>query len=325
MTDARIINEIIAEGRIIAAVVQRLAREVFPDGVASFEDADLVFRLEAECPERDKAWNHAYADWLTEFYVWRAEPPGTVGDEKARHLLPHLMRDGRIAGGTELELLLNIVTWSHACSVDIVHVLLKVVWDSVTGAGNAAYGKGREVNRIDATDVEILRKAIYAPATAGGIMVSRAEAELLFDLNNVAADSNNHPSWSDLFVTAIANHLMFPVVSPATTTAEKCTRLREAWKQQSDIGSDIVDTIDRALDGDAEAIVLLNAQEKQMQQEHAARDAAIDAQEAEWLRRQIAADFVLDENEVELLRYLKAKSPDIHGSLDDLFAAAGIV
>jgi len=167
--------------------------------------------------------------------------------------------------------------------------------------------------------------AIYAPSAAGGIMVSRAQAELLFDLNSAVAAADNNPAWRDLFVTALANHLMFPNISPATTTAERCSRLREARKQQSDGDSNSRGMIDRALAGDAETLVLLNAECKRVQQDHAARDAALDAEEAKWLRRQIAADSRRHENEAELPRCPKAGSPDIPSSLNGLFAAAGVV
>lgn len=323
MGNMRIVHDIIEGGRLTNSVVRQLARDVFPEGIQSYEDADLIYRLEAECIEKEPAWNEAYVDWLTGFYIWEAEPSGSVDNVQARHLVSNLLRDGRIAGETELELLLNIVTWAHSCSTDVGHLLMKVVWDSVTGAENAIYGNGRAKGRIDAVDVEILRKGLYAPAAAGGIMVSRTEAEMLFALNNATVDANNHPSWQDFFVGAVANHLMFPRVSPATTTAERCSRLREAWQQQSG-GSDILASIERALGGDADAHGIFGPQLKELQDEHMLEEAAIDADEAAWLRGQIAADSRLHDNEVALLRYVKKKSPHVDSSLNALFIAAGI-
>ena len=324
MADMQTITAVMSAGKITAADVKALEEKGFPDGITSQGDAEIVYRLDRDSADRDPSWNQAYVDWLTEYYIWRTEPAGSVSEEQANHLIPNLLADGRISGETELELLLNIVSWAHACAAGVGHLVLKVVWESVTGQPNPAYGQGRRPNVIDAVDVEILRKAIYAPSANGGIMVSRPEAELLFAMNNATSGSDNDPGWEPLFVNAIASHLMYPSATPSVTTTEKCARMKAAWERQTQAG-DLIETIDNALLRGGEAAGIFGARTLESQEDSALIQAAIDGPEAKWLLDQIKADGVLDRNERALLAYIRENSPCVDSSLDPLLALAGLV
>jgi hypothetical protein len=67
---------------------------------------------------------------------------------------------------------------------------------------------------IDAADVELIRRIIHGTGGEGGPAISRAEAELLFDLDDRTATEENAPAWRDLFVKAITMHLLFGGGSP---------------------------------------------------------------------------------------------------------------
>lgn len=319
MADMQTITAVMSTGKITAADVKALEEKGFPDGITSQGEAEIVYRLDCECTDKDPSWNQAYIDWLTEYYIWRTEPAGSVSEEQANHLIPNLLTDGRISGETELELLLNIVSWAHACAAGVGHLVLKVVWESVTGQPNPAYGLGRRPNVIDAVDVEILRKAIYAPSANGGIMVSRPEAELLFAMNNATSGSDNDPGWEPLFVNAIASHLMYPSATPSVTTTEQCARMKAAWERQTRAG-DLIETIDNALLRGGEAAGIFGARTLESQEDSALIQAAVDGPEAKWLLGQIKADGVLDGNERALLAYIHENAPCVDSSLDPLLA-----
>ena len=56
--------------------------------------------------------------------------------------------------------------------------------------------------------LELLRRMLYAFGGDGNVAVTRAEAEVLFDINDATADAEPNPAWTDLFVKAIANVVM---------------------------------------------------------------------------------------------------------------------
>ena len=70
-------------GRISFGDVQRLQRDILPDGISSQAEAELLLTLEQVVSRADRA----FADWLVammvDFVVWGLRPTGTVDVETA--------------------------------------------------------------------------------------------------------------------------------------------------------------------------------------------------------------------------------------------------
>src|SRR3954469_17864559 len=77
-------------GRISFGDVQRLQRDILPDGICSREEAELLLTLDQTISRADRA----FADWLVamvvDFVVWGLRPTGTVDAETAAWLTPFL-------------------------------------------------------------------------------------------------------------------------------------------------------------------------------------------------------------------------------------------
>lgn len=331
--------EILNRGRMTDEDVSQLRREIFRDGAADKDEPELVFRLNDECRDKDESWNQLYIDALTDFFVWRASPRGYLNDEQARYLTQRIVRNNRIENGTELELLCNIMHWADYAPAELAEFVLFAVRESVLDPDKAAYGAGRHPNVIDPVDVELIKRAIYAPATLGSITVTRLEADVIFDLNDATAHEDNHPSWDRLFVHAIANHLMFPRGAPTPEPAEDVLR-RDRWLAERDgvggllkkVGREIAlsaktgrlewkDAVDSAIKSPIREI-------DPVEEGYAARIAwqreTIDEEEARWLVERIGRDGKMHKNEVALLKFIKDNSPNIHASLNPLFEQAGL-
>jgi hypothetical protein len=78
-------------GRISFGDVNRLQRDILPDGISSREEAELVLALDRTVSRADPA----FADWLVammvDFVVWGMRPTGTVDAETAAWLTPFLV------------------------------------------------------------------------------------------------------------------------------------------------------------------------------------------------------------------------------------------
>jgi hypothetical protein len=294
-------------------------------------EAEILFKLDGECAEKHKSWTPFFVDTLTDFYVWYWEPRGYIDDEQCEHLIGHILAEGRIANATSMELLLNIVYWAGYAPAELVRLVLTTVWNSVLDPDNAAYGRGRLPNIIDGIDVEILRMAIYAPSIDGGLIVSREEAELLFELNDETIESANHPSWRELFIMAVANYLMYPAVTPGRPTPEEAKR-RESWLTRRRGVGDLLRSAGTGAtvspNEPAGAFASDISGERAWRAEAARRAAgsvdSIDAPEAEWLLSKIEGDGVLHRNERELLAFIHENSMKTPPVLDPLFKKAGL-
>ena len=56
---------------------------------------------------------------------------------------------------------------------------------------------------IDAKEVQEIEKVIYADRK-----IDQDEADFLFDLNDAVTGKDNHSSWTDLFIKAIASFVL---------------------------------------------------------------------------------------------------------------------
>jgi hypothetical protein len=329
--DKALFGGLLKAGRITEQDVALLRADIFADDRVDLDEAQLVFRLAAECSDKDPAWDELYVDALTDYYVWHAPPRGYVSEHQSAELVAHLLREGRLTDAADLELLLNIVYWAGYCPGELVSLVVEAVSQSVLDPDNAVYGRDRMPRVIEAIDVEILRRAIYAPATDGGLVVSRAEAELLFELNNITVDSANNPAWSGFFVTAIANCMMYPSAATGIPTPEEVRR-RTAWLRERRGIRGLLYAIGNSWAEEAFEDDEIFGTKDQIERERRAeaRRRALRACEpvgreaADWLVEQVGKDGVLHRNEQALLSLIKRNSPDIHPALHPLFEQADL-
>ena len=78
----------------------------------------------------------------------------------------------------------------------------------IEGDGPLAHGGTLTPGKVGRAEAELMRRILYAFGGDGNIAVTRAEAEVLFDINDATAEADNDPAWSELFVKAIANFMM---------------------------------------------------------------------------------------------------------------------
>lgn len=330
---ADLVDELAKKGSITAEDVLALRRGLFKDGVVDQREAEAVFRLDHACATKAPEWTQFYVDALTDYFVWQSEPSGYVSEAQALLLIDRITHDGRIDATSELELLTNIVHWATVCPEELAALALGAVKDSVLTPESASYGADRAPAVISPADVEIIRKIIYAGASGGGFMVTRREADLLFELNDATAEAENAASWSDLFVNGIANHVMFPRGAQPVPDAEEAVR-RETWLGERRGIGQLLGQIGRAaVSGKmdfkgADPTGRGAARAQQEREDRQAREAlareTIDGGEAEWLSGRIMKDGVLHENEHKLLVFIKQNSPAVNPALDAVFAKAGI-
>lgn len=332
-----VIEELAAKGRLTGEDVLYLRRQVFPDGVVDRQEADVVFELDHACTVKDSSWTQFYVDALTDFYLWQSDPRGYVSEDQAQDLIDHIACDGRIARTSELELLLNIVHWATWVPEPLSVLAIAAVKDSVLDPETACYGSNRAPSMISPGDVAILRQVIYAPGSPGGFIVTREEADLLYDLKDATESAENAPAWHDLFVKAIGSHLLFPRNAPKVPDIETA-RAREAWlNERRGIGNFLaavgksVARLDVPVGEAWRDIDLFGAEsEKADQQKEEARlkEAlaleVIDAEEAKWLSKRLHHDGELDEDERALLAFIKENARKIDPALQTEMDRAGI-
>ncbi|MCB1515695.1 MAG: hypothetical protein H6876_01930 [Hyphomicrobiaceae bacterium] len=318
------IDGIIERGSITEGDVMKLRSVTYADGRISAEEADALLRLNDAGLSVTRAWNDYFIEAITDFLVNQSEPMGYVTADNASWLIDRVGGDGNVMSRTKLELVINVIDRARWSPENLVSFALAQVRDTVLkGTGALRHGATQEPGTIDETEVELLRRILYAFGGDGNVAVTRAEAEILFDINDALADGPNNPAWTDLFVKAIANVVM-STSSYAVPTREEALR-RDAWL---DFHTDLspIGLIRKLGNGSApllDGYRLLSREERALDRLERQRiemivNEKVTEGEAGWLADRIARDGKVNGNEAALLAYLRAESPEIHPTLKDL-------
>src|SRR5436190_2638358 len=322
------IAEIKARGSIKDADVLKVRRSYYDDGIITAEEAEAIFALNDACPVQDPAWADCFIETITDYLVEQAEPQGYLTAENAQWLFDRISRDGRVETKTELELLVNVLDKARWAPQSLVRFALDQVKDAViNGTGPLRSGKKLEPGLVSEADVDLLRRILYSFGGDGNIAVTRAEAEVLFDINDATAEADNHPAWTDLFVKAIANCVM--AASGYAAPPREIALARDAWlDRRGDLSLDgMLGNMASGLKGlfagyseqteEERAIARLTQQKIEI-----VTHEAVTAAEAAWLAERIGKDGKITPTERALLAFLKAESPSIDPALRQLVERA---
>lgn len=320
------VAEIKARGSIKDADVLRLRRSYYDDGHITAEEAEGIFALNDACPIQDPAWADCFVETITDYIVDQAKPEGYLTSDNAAWLIEHVTQDGRIETKTEMELVVSVLENARWAPESLVQFALDQVKRAVIdGTGPLRSGKLLEPGVVGEADVDLLRRILYSFGGDGNIAVTRCEAEILFEIDRATAGADNHPSWGDLFVKAIANSVM--AVSGYATPSRQEALARDAWLERrgdlslESMASGMASVSGfrslfggyREQSGEDKAIARLNQQKVEI-----VTNEAVTMPEADWLARCIGRDGQVTPNERALLMFLKAESPSIHPTLQAL-------
>ncbi len=317
------------KGTVTADDVLALRRAVFENGTIEPHEAETLFDINLGSGEHCLEWNVFFVEALTDFVVHQALPQGYVTSHNANWLIERVTREGVVETATELELLVKIIEAASYVPERLVDFTLGEMKRAIVEGRSLVHpGVAGDPGVVTADEVHSIRRVLYGFGGDGHIAVTRAEAEILFDINDATEESRNDPAWSDLFVKAIANHLM--AASGYQVPSREQALAAEQWLEERDelsFGSVLAKMLQRGLSGvfdayheqDWEATAL----DRLAQQHRAIVTAeAVTELEASWLAERIGRDGVLKVNERALLSFLRAESPKVHPSLLPLIARA---
>jgi hypothetical protein len=316
------VADIAARKRITPLDVLEFRQLIFRDGVVACEEADALFLLNEACAEQCAEWQEFFVEAITDYIVHQEKPAGYVSAKNADWLIAAISRDGKVGTATELELLVRVLEKAKFSTERLVAFALQQVKHAVVdGQGPLVAGGNLVPGAIEKAEVDLLRRILYAFGGDGNIAITRAEAEVLFEINDAVADARNDASWNDLFVKAVANFVMCASGYQAPTREEALRQENFLDRADADIGgfmARMASTGGREMLAAYRQSVDIDAEwEARNQWNDACRRRAerIDNVEARWLAERIGKDGRLQENELALVRFIKQTSPSIHPEL----------
>lgn len=322
--------------RITDEDVIRFRREVFQDVVVSRVEAEGIFAMNNAIEDTSKSWNEFFVEAMVDYCVNQAKPRGYMSENNAEWLIAQVMKDGRLDSNSELEMLVKIIERASEVPTSFsAFVLDQVALAVVEGNGALLCNNELVSGVIGAPEAQLMRRILYAVGAEGRLAVSKEEVEVLFQLNDMTVEAQNHPEWSDVFIKAVACHLM------ATDGYQHISRQeamhREAWLDDTDVDvagmlSKTLSSVGGLMKGSIFGGAMRSGSDimdeawsdrNDAMEEQARQNNVIDMRESHWLVERIGRDGILHENEKALISYLKQESPSLHSSLQPLLDKVG--
>ncbi len=301
---------------------------VYSDGAINADEVESLFALDEVADRHDTAWTVLFTEALTDYLVNQQAPEGYISQENADWLITRISADGTVKTETELELLIKVLEKAKSSPASMAAFALNQVKTAViSGDGPAACGRELEPGKVGRVEADLMRRILYAFGGDGNIAVTRAEADVMFDINDAVADADNDPAWTDLFTKALANCLM--AASGYAVPSRDVALKREEWLD-SDTGG-VANFMGRMFSGGFRGVIDAY-KAPSLEESWAERNAKFAADnyiaevvteaEGDWLAERIGRDGQIHENEKALLRFISEESPNMHPSLKPLVDAA---
>jgi hypothetical protein len=284
------------------------------------EEAQALVAINEAADQKSVEWRQMFVEALADFLVRQQAPSGYVDEANADWLIAAVSNDGRVRRESELEAVVHILETATSAPPQLALFALEQVKATVLETGRA----------LEHADVELLRRVVFAAAGAGSLAVTRAEAEILFDINDAVRGLDNDPAWTDFYAKAIGNAVM--AASGYLPPSREEALRQEAWLEGrgstvrflSRMAGSLFLQPSKVLESYRAPDALEAAYAEQNATDDAERSMSepVTAEEAAWIVERVGRDGEFDENERALIRFLSSESPKLHPALQPLIDRA---
>ena len=316
---AAAIDRLRGAGRITADDVRALRTLVYGAQAIASEAIEALAAMDGAAAERAPEWGDFFAEATTDYLVRQQDPPGYVDEAGADWLIRLLSASGGASLDTALEALSQIIEAAD----EAPQALADFARDKVKGA---ILQKGW----IGAADTALLRRLIFAAAGDQGLAVSRAEAEMLFEIDEACRGGGADPGWPDFFARAVFDCLT--AANPFAAMSRQQAERDEAFLHEPESPARFAHGVEKGFlhpdfAGAAREVMHPLTQTSEwavVEGEIEAADARgrpVSDDEARWLLGRLNQTSPT-EAERRLLGLLKAEASDVSGLLRPLLDAA---
>ncbi len=314
-TLADLVGTLQSKGRITADDVLMLRRAFYTPSMIATEDIEALVGLDKAVSDRGPEWGEFFAGAVVDFVVHQQEPADYVDAAKSTWVMGVFAGDLTCDGA--LEALLRVVETAIDVPADLASFILGKVKAAIAAAGH-----------VDAANVAMLRRLVFAGGGPGNVGVTRDEADALFDINDACKGGPNDETWPDFFAKAVANSLT--AVSPFKVESREDSAKDDAWLSERESAGGFLAKMVHVPDVRGAMHDILHPfadegdewKQAETEMESSESDAAmITEEEARWLLGRFGAGG-LGEPEQRLIDLLKSISPPSLDRLSEVMSRA---
>ncbi len=313
------IDEICRRGHITGGDVGRLRRLLLTDEPITDDEVRALFRIDRACRVQDSTWRDFYLEAVTGFLIDEIEPRGYLTKRNADWLIGEIGPE-TVATKSEIELLVALLDRARWSPESLVRFALRQVLHAVrTGLGPLRGTNDAPAGLLPESDIELIRRILYAYGGDGCLPVTRAEAEVLLHVDAAVVGQPLSAAWADLLAKAIVSVVM-AASGFAVPIREQALR-REAWPAEgpglafADVlacfHSGVLATLYRAQSSEERALARLERQRNEI-----ITNEEVTQGEVDWLAEHLGRAGEPSAAERLAIAYLEREGPTIHPALD---------
>jgi len=190
---------IAGKGRIMSDDILTLRKYAFPDGIRFSEEADILFALNASCPEPSPEWATYFVESLSAYVVRNSGTAGVIDDKKSRWLQGALSRNGAIRFELGLELLLHAMEIANEVEESLSAFALDQLRLALQPQPRGAYASLRPPSPgVSEFDLAYVWRVLRPALVRGRLMLSPLEAEVLRKIDHLAPTGAHHAAWQEM-------------------------------------------------------------------------------------------------------------------------------
>ena len=306
--------QLMNSARVTSENVLELRRNVFADGVMTRGEAQMLLDIDRASKDKCADWAPFLYEAVSDYIVHQERPAGYISQDNAVWLQNTLAKD---SAETTIGLLVHVLEKAKSAPESLSAMGLNAVAKHVLANDGGS-------PKISIEDVQKLRGVLYAFGGEDNAALSRAEVEVLFDLNDKTVETLNDPAWSDLFTKAIASFIL--CASGYRAPPREDALRQEKWVEDTSVSVD--GFFGRMVSGGLTGVIDAFKSDRTLEDAYAEKNAAyeaalkeaeiVDEGEARWVADRIGRVGFLHDNERSLLQFLKKESTGIHPILQPL-------
>ena len=174
--------------KITAEDVLYLRRNVYRDGMSTRLEVENLFALDGTAQDKASEWAEFLIEAVCDYVVHNEKPEGYLSESNASWLEGMITRDGRIDRNTELELMVRVMEAARSVPDSYNEFVMAQVHSAIVEPGGVLFmGGSNGQMRVSREAAATVRRVLYAAGGQGNIAITRAEAELLFKINDQAS------------------------------------------------------------------------------------------------------------------------------------------
>jgi hypothetical protein len=311
-------------GRVTDGDVLILRELVWDDDVIPQPVLDALFTLNDRLDEQSIVWTQFFVEAVTHFMLHQQEPRGFLDQGSADWLMRRVDRFGGAISASELELIVSLIEDAEGTPDSLKAYAFNQIEQSVlSGRGPTRDGKTLRPCCVDEAEAIMLRRLIYAGGGEGATVVGSQEANLLFRIKDATLGGDNHPSWLQLFVQGIGNHLLAHSDYRPLTRDEAISLNEEMDRNVPNLAGFFRRMLPEARRGHGTIVeafksVFPGRPDPVQGSGPVEVSSALSFEEAGWLKTQIAADGEIDIYEKALLTFALEEVGNLPSMLENL-------